>query len=57
MLLRWLDSYTIQLSHLRTLIASDETTAGEQLAHSIDEAVVARTNWLKDYRSYLFQGL
>ena len=51
MLLRWLDSYTIQLSHLRTLIASDETDAGEQLAHSIDEAVVARTNWLKDYRS------
>ena len=51
MLLRWLDSYTVQLSRLRTLIDSDENNAGEQLAQTIDEAVVARTNWLKDYQS------
>ncbi len=51
MLLRWIDSYVVQLSQLRALIASDDDDAEEQLAQTIDEAVVARVNWQKDYQS------
>ena len=51
MLLRWIDSYAAQLGQLRALIASEDEDADEQLAEAIDEAVVARTNWLKDYQA------
>lgn len=55
MLLTWLDSYTVQLGQLRAMIASTEEDSGEQLAQTIDKAVVARANWLKDYQSGNFR--
>jgi len=45
----WLDAYLQELQSLRTLLISTED-AGETLAQYLDAAVVARLNWLKDYR-------
>jgi prephenate dehydrogenase len=44
-LLRWLDTYEIALKKVRDLIASGEH---EPLAETIDQAVVARRQWLRD---------
>jgi prephenate dehydrogenase len=44
-LLRWLDAYSVALDALRDLVAQGEH---EPLAQSIDQAVVARRQWLKD---------
>ncbi len=46
-LLRWLDAYSVALDTLRDLVARGEH---EPLAQSIDQAVVARRQWLKDRR-------
>lgn len=46
-LVRWLDNYTVTLTAVRDLIAGGEH---EPLAQSIDRAVVARQQWLRDRR-------
>ena len=51
-LLHWLDLYMTHLFKLRELLASQ--TAGEELAQTIDEAVVTRLNWLDDYKQGKF---
>jgi len=48
-LLHWLDQIQAELQSLRALVASDDPT-NESLAQHLDEAVVARRNWLKDYQ-------
>jgi prephenate dehydrogenase len=47
-LLHWMDHCIEQLHQLRALIAAGEATA-EPLAQIIDQAVVQRENWHKDY--------
>jgi prephenate dehydrogenase len=44
-LLRWLDAYAVALREVRDLVAQGEL---EPLAQHIDQAVVARRQWLKD---------
>jgi prephenate dehydrogenase len=53
-LLHWLDDYIEQLSRLRALVADGEASA-EPLAQVIDQAVVNRENWLKDYAEGQFR--
>ena len=48
-LLHWLDRCLANLNHLRAQIAAG-SDADERLVQAIDEAVVARTNWLTDYQ-------
>jgi prephenate dehydrogenase len=47
-LAHWLDLYIQQLRVLRDLMMA-ETDAGETLAQKLDETIVTRLNWLKDY--------
>ncbi len=46
-LVRWLDAYVSALGTVRALVAEGEH---ESLAQSIDRAVIARRQWLKDQR-------
>ncbi len=48
MLVSWLDRYMVQLGKLRTLLVADGNKT-EELAQTIDEAIVSRVNWLKDF--------
>ena len=50
---RWLDACIAQLTELRQLLAAGEESA-EPLAQTIDKAVVARQDWLKDYQQGRF---
>ncbi len=50
MLLHWLDRTTVELAELRDLLAEDSPDSGESLARAVDEAVVNRRDWLKEYR-------
>ncbi|GAB4430234.1 MAG: prephenate dehydrogenase/arogenate dehydrogenase family protein [Anaerolineae bacterium] len=50
MLLHWLDSTMAELGHLRGLLSGGNSDSGEALAQAIDEAVVNRRDWLKEYR-------
>lgn len=52
-LVHWLDAYLVQLHKLRQLLSPDPEL-GEQLAQTLDKAVVARQNWLKDYQAGRF---
>lgn len=49
-LTRWLDACLVQLYELRQLLNAGPES-GEQLAQTLDKAVVARANWLKDYQA------
>jgi prephenate dehydrogenase len=48
MLLHWLDRTAAELAELRGLISGTDT--GEALAQAVDEAVVSRRDWLKEYQ-------
>lgn len=48
MLLHWLDRTATELAELRGLISGSDT--GEALAQAIDQAVVNRRDWLKEYQ-------
>jgi hypothetical protein len=48
-LARWLDLYGFQLRQLRDLI-TNVTTSDETVAQKLDEIIVTRLNWLKDYQ-------
>lgn len=50
LLVHWLDRYVEELQKLRALL-TDPDDVDEPLAQHIDEAVVARLNWLKDYQA------
>ncbi len=52
-LLHWLDAYIVQLYHLRTLLA-DQDSSEETLAELLDKAIVERQNWLTDYQGGRF---
>ncbi len=47
-LVRWLDSYISQLNQFRTLLTDKDSA--EALAEMLDQAVVERHNWFKDYQ-------
>ena len=47
-LLRWLDAYALALREVRDLVAQGES---EPMAQYIDQAVVARHQWLQDRRN------
>jgi len=51
-LLRWLDSYLLQLNQLRTLLANDDSK--ESLTEMVDKALVERYNWQVDYEQGRF---
>jgi prephenate dehydrogenase len=55
-LMTWLDRYTAELNRLRDRLAAAPTDAesAEQLAQAIDQAVVERRNWLKDFEQRQF---
>jgi len=51
-LVRWLDSYLVQLNQLRTLLAAED---GKQaLTEMVDKALVERYNWRVDYEQGRF---
>ena len=50
MLLHWLDRTVTDLTELRGLISGNDNDTGEALAQAVDEAVVNRHNWYKDYQ-------
>jgi prephenate dehydrogenase len=52
-LVHWLDAYLAHLHDLRALLVAGEESA-EPLAQTLDKAVVARRDWLKEYQSGRF---
>jgi prephenate dehydrogenase len=52
-LVHWLDAYIRQLRELRDLVAAEEAPA-ERLAQQLDDAILARRNWLADYQKGRF---
>ncbi len=52
-LVHWLDRYMAQLNQLRALLVADNDKA-EELAQTVDKAVVARLNWLQDFEKGAF---
>jgi prephenate dehydrogenase len=52
-LIHWLDHYIAELNSVKQmLLSSDE--ADETMAQEIDQAIVARLNWLKDFEKGSF---
>lgn len=52
-LLYWLDFYILRLGDLRSMIVASEEV-NEQLAQTLDKAIVTRLNWLTDYQKGRF---